>query len=73
MDCNGVQGVVVANSDEEGRLPWEPSKEQILAACEEIRKSWTPHRLATRAGFVAWRLQSAHCPFTSDTQPLRIE
>lgn len=73
MDCNGVQPAAEANEGEEGRLPWEPTRAEIDAACEEIRRDWTPHRLALRAGFVEWRLQSPHCPFTADERPWRIE
>lgn len=73
MDCNGVQSAAEANRDEEGRLPWEPTPAEIDAACEELRRKWTPRRLATRSGFVRWRLQSPHCPFTDDGRPLPIE
>lgn len=71
MDCNGVQ--VEAAVDEEGRLPGEPTRDEIAAACEELRKTWSQRRLNTRSGFVRWRLQSPHSPFNIDGRPLRIE
>lgn len=71
MDRNGVQ--VEDAADEDGRLLGEPTRAEIAAACEEIRKGWSRHRLNTRAGFVRWRLQSPHSPFNADGRPLRIE
>jgi hypothetical protein len=71
MDRNGVQ--VEDAADEEGRLPCEPTRAEIAAACEALRKGWSQRRLNTRSGFVRWRLQSPHSPFSFEGRPLRIE
>jgi hypothetical protein len=72
MDCEGTQEAA-ANQDEQDRLLGDPSRAEILEACERIRSEWSPRRRATRAGFSRYRLQSVACPFTHDGRPLRIE
>jgi hypothetical protein len=64
---------IEADDEEAGRLLGEPSRAEIEAACESIRESWSPRRLALRAGLTRWRLQSAACPFKDDGRPLSIE
>jgi len=63
----------VADDDEVGRLPHEPTRDEIREACERIREGWSPRMLRVRAGMTLCRLQSPVCPFTDEGRPLRIE
>lgn len=59
--------------DDLDRLPQDPSREEIAAMCEQLRKGWSPKRLAVREGFARWRLQSVPCQFFSDGKCSPIE